>query len=429
MPDEEGPDHFAESARAYRAERERNRHRGSERTIFEKMRADDEAKASREHKAKSGGNGKYQPRFLPVIEPAWQLADEPVPTREFIDSRSLMPIRNVILLSGDGGMGKSLLALQLALACTTGTQWLGMDVAQGPVLYLSAEDDIAEMHIRLDAICRAEGLTIKDTHLLKLLPMAGEDMTLAVEGKDHQLAVTHLYQDLDYTVAEMAPLVVMLDNQADVYGANESNRAQVKHFVGMLRKLCLKHDTTVLLLGHPSVAGRSSGTGESGSTAWNNSVRARMYLHKPEGADADEEGNRRILEVMKANYSKAGVRLEIKWAHHRFVVDEVASPFQRITAADVDKVRQAFATGQWRVNEQADDWGGYAVADILDFDVGRGISAGNRNILQNRNRDHIKTFLATWLRNGAIHIVIGANVARRPTKFYSDRAPKKEDNP
>ena len=56
------------------------------------------------------------------------------------------------LLAGDGGGGKSLLALQLAAAIATGTWWVGLDVQKGRVLVLSAEDDKDEMHFRLENI-------------------------------------------------------------------------------------------------------------------------------------------------------------------------------------------------------------------------------------------------------------------------------------
>jgi len=52
----------------------------------------------------------------------------------------LIPESNVTDLSGDGGTGKSLLALQLAVGVATGTRWLGRNVAKGAVLYLSCED-------------------------------------------------------------------------------------------------------------------------------------------------------------------------------------------------------------------------------------------------------------------------------------------------
>jgi hypothetical protein len=45
-----------------------------------------------------------------------------------------------------------------------------------------------------------------------------------------------------------------------------------------LRGLALETSSTALLLAHPSLSGMASGSGTSGSTAWSNSVRSRLYL-------------------------------------------------------------------------------------------------------------------------------------------------------
>src|SRR5690606_31010764 len=72
---------------------------------------------------------------------------EPPPRRWLVPE--LMPRGNVTLLYGDGGLGKSTLALQLAVSTALGGHWLGRPVVQGEVLYLSAEDDAPELHRRL----------------------------------------------------------------------------------------------------------------------------------------------------------------------------------------------------------------------------------------------------------------------------------------
>ena len=57
------------------------------------------------------------------------------------------------------------------------------------------------------------------------------------------------------------------------------------------------------------MSGRNSGTGESGSTAWNNAVRSRLYLLRSEGAKPDE----RTLTTKKSNYGAAGGEIPLKW--------------------------------------------------------------------------------------------------------------------
>lgn len=392
----------AEWATEYRTERQRWRPKPAMEPVTAKM------------------NGHAQP--LPTVVAATRLGK--ATTREFLDPRSeLLPARNVILLGGDGGTGKSLLALQLALACTTGTDWLGLEVMQGPVVYFSAEDDQDEIDRRLDAICAAEDIHLDVAFELHILPLAGEDAALVTEShRAMRLQKTPLFRDLAATVEALTPMLLILDNLADVYSGNENNRSLVKAFVSMLRGLCLMYDCTVLMLGHPSLSGIQSGSGMSGSTAWSNSVRSRIYLKRPDGADlAADDDNARILEVMKANYGPVGQRLELKWKNGRFVRETPQNAWDRVTTADLERLQERFRAGFWRVNEQAAEWGGYAVAEILDMDVGRGIAAKERSKEQNRSRQNVRTYLAAWLRNGAVHVVNSFDAYRRPVQFFSDR--------
>nr|WP_281066391.1 AAA family ATPase [Xanthobacter flavus] len=69
---------------------------------------------------------------------AADLAGKPIPPRqEHVEG--MIPAGNVTLLYGDGGTGKSLLALQLAVATAAGSQWIGLPVARGSTLCRDAK--------------------------------------------------------------------------------------------------------------------------------------------------------------------------------------------------------------------------------------------------------------------------------------------------
>ena len=110
------------------------------------------------------------------------------------------------MLSGDGGTGKSLLAMQLSAAVATGTTWLGLAVNRGPVLYFSAEDDLDETHIRLKEICSAEGLDLSQMIGLELAVLAGKDAVLAVEAATGgKIGLTPLFERLRLRMAMSKP--------------------------------------------------------------------------------------------------------------------------------------------------------------------------------------------------------------------------------
>lgn len=403
------------SAIAYRQAKERQRQAGQSH-----QRPFEDDRPGFDDGQRNGWDDPNPPGVMEFVAGA-DYAGNTIPTRQFIDTARLLPQRQVILLNGDGGVGKSLLALQLAVAVASGTPWIGLTVATGPVIYLSAEDDRDELHMRLVEICTAEGVDLAGLHTLYTVPMAGKNAVLAQEQRNGGMRPTDLFDELEREVAARSPVLVTLDNLADTYSGNENNRSSAQQFIGMLRGLAMRHDTTVLLLGHPSLSGRASGTGESGSTAWNNSVRSRLYLQVPEGVDALDQPDLRLLEAKKGNYAPRGGRFSLKWVDGRFIREDAPSCWGRITPRDLELVQQAFAPpAKWRVDERATEWGGYKVAEIVDFDVGMGIAKSKRTAHQERDRDDVKTYLAGWLRAKSIHMIDGLGPDRKPAKFYSN---------
>jgi hypothetical protein len=78
---------------------------------------------------------------------------------------------------------------------------------------------------------------------------------------------------------------------------------------------------TVVATAHPSLGGISSGTGSSGSTAWDATFRARGYLRRPITEEGDEEPDpyRRELERVKANYATRNETLQLLWKEGVFI--------------------------------------------------------------------------------------------------------------
>ncbi len=255
---------------------------------------------------------------LPLVNPAdWH--GKPVPTREwFLDG--LVPRRQVTILNGDGGVGKSLLALQIAAASALGCETIGSQPMAGRVIYLGAEDEADEFHRRLAAITYEHQRVLSDLEDFRLIPMAGRDALLAVPDKTGVMQPTENMMRLVDRLIEFRPGFVVLDTSADLFGGDEIKRNHVRQFIGMLRKLAIDLDMAVLLLSHPSVAGIQTGTGSSGSTAWNNSVRSRLYLTTSTGDGADPDV--RILTTMKSNYGKKGGEIRMRWQEGAFVLDD-----------------------------------------------------------------------------------------------------------
>ena len=87
----------------------------------------------------------------------------------------MIPGRTVTLLAGDGGVGKSLIAKQLAVATSADADWFGTSPRVGPVVFFSAEDDLDELHRRIAAVADSYRVDLVDLVDLHFIPLAGRD--------------------------------------------------------------------------------------------------------------------------------------------------------------------------------------------------------------------------------------------------------------
>jgi RecA-family ATPase len=269
---------------------------------------------------------------LPVVCAA-SLADKDVPRRSWI-VQDMIPDRTVTLVSGDGGVGKTLLLAQLAVAVVTGGEWIGTCPVQGPVVFVSAEDDLDELHRRLAVIAHAKGLDLAALVDLHFVTLAGRDAVMgAPDGKSGIIKETPLWRELVAIVGRIRPRLVVLDTLADVFAGNEIARQEARQFIGLLRGMAITEETAVALLAHPSLSGMASGSGTSGSTAWSNSVRSRLYLETIKDDDGKEiDADLRVLRVKKSNYGPTGSEIRLRWSNGCFVRETPVGGFDKLAA-------------------------------------------------------------------------------------------------
>jgi RecA-family ATPase len=233
------------------------------------------------------------------------LAPKPIPQRDWIIDHWI-GAGHVTLLSGSGGIGKSVLALQLATSVARGIHFLAPVRRARSCLVWMAEDDHDEIWRRQAAICAKFELTFPElTGGLYVDAMGDAECALVQQTMGSSLTRTGSLTDLrDRIVATNAELVV-LDNIARFYGGNENDRHHVTTFMAALNWAAAPTGAAVLLLGHIS---RGMGSEFSGSSAWENAARARLWFtDKPpdkHGDDDEEPANDlRYLAKRKANYT------------------------------------------------------------------------------------------------------------------------------
>jgi RecA-family ATPase len=298
-------------------------------------------------------NGKFDdagPDKLPFIDiAAWDGA--PVPSREWaVPDR--FPLRQPALLSGEGAVGKTILLLQLCVAHVLGRDWVGALPTPGPALYLGAEDDDDELHRRLADIAAHHGARFADLSPdLHMLSFAGKDAILGTPNRNGIIEPTPLFKRLHEAAQKIRPKLIGLDTSADIFAGNENDRAQVRQFVALLRRLGIDANASVLVCSHPSLTGINSGSGLSGSTGWHNSVRARAYF-KAAVTEAGEEPdpNLRELQFMKNNYSPIADRVLLRWCNGVFVPAPAVGSIEKLAAER--KAEEVFLLLLQRFNRQ-----------------------------------------------------------------------------
>ena len=275
-------------------------------------------------------------------------ADKPVKAREWtVDG--WIPRGQVTLLYADGGVGKSQIILQLLTSICLGERWFGLGTAKGTALYLGAEDDLEELHRRYNDIIGAGFYSYEDFDDVVFTSLAGEDALLAnYDPRSKIIRPSALMKEVTAAIEQHQPSICVIDTLADVFPADENDRALARQFIGMLRKPAIEHQCALVVLAHPSLSGMSTGRGTSGSTGWNNSVRSRITMERDQ-----ENPDRRILSLAKSNYSKIGTEISISWENGVFKHDPHSSGLDAKAANS--KAQRVFLSLLESCNENGED--------------------------------------------------------------------------
>lgn len=251
-----------------------------------------------------------QPELLLKSVSVFDVLTNPAPPPAFVWD-DYLPRGVVALFGAHGGTGKSTIALMLAVAVVTGRPLFGVNTSEAPAVFVSLEDGAGIVRHRLAGICRAWGID----------PLSLADRLHIVDGTenpelfaaDNRSAgdVTPAYSELVQLVKNSRAGLVVVDNASDSFGGDEINRRQVRGFMRALGQVARLTDCAVCLLAHvdknTSRARKAEGgEGYSGSTAWHNSARSRLFMTR-------DESGLLTLEHQKSNLGKRREPVTLVW--------------------------------------------------------------------------------------------------------------------
>jgi RecA-family ATPase len=277
---------------------------------------------------------KQQPP-LPFIDMSrWD--SEPVPDQEWTVPYKI-PIQECAIFSGEGGAGKSMEGLHLCAAHTIGGScWHSMP-KQGPAIFIDAEDTEAVIHRRLAAVREHYRVTFADLIKggLHTISLVGRDPVLATVNRSGKIEPTALYRQLLEAAGDIKPIQTVIASSANVFAGNENDRSQAQQFIGLLVRIALVANGSIILISHPSLTGINSGSGMSGTTGWHNAVRARFVMKsaKPEEGEQPDTSLREI-EFKKNQHGAKSESVIVRFENGMFLPVPGRGSFDQI-ARDV----------------------------------------------------------------------------------------------
>jgi RecA-family ATPase len=300
-----------------------------------------------ELEARDVGDDTEKPPPLPFINMSnWD--NESVPEQEWaVPDR--IPLGQTTLFTGEGGYGKSTVQLHLCAAHALGLSWLNTLPEPGPSVFFEAEDGERTIHRRLAAIAthyrvRFEDMIRGGLHIVSLF---GRDAVLATPTRNGKVEPTRLYGQLLQVAGDIKPKMIGIASSANIFAGSENDRTQTQQFVGLLNRLAMTANGSVVLISHPSLTGINTDTGLSGSTQWHNAVRARFYL-KAIKVEAGEQPDNDLRELVfkKNQFGPMSANIVLRYRNGLFLPEKGASGLDKLA-------REAKADETFRRSPQA----------------------------------------------------------------------------
>ena len=280
----------------------------------------------------------------------------------------LLPESEVTLLTGQGGIGKSFLLLQLGSLLAAGYTDANFPRSEltgrthyhyfiqpklapdwdephwgepQPVIYASYEDDMSEIRRRMNTLYnRFDWFTKKQSVIFDNfhpVSMRAAGCVWGPEiGKHFQTRSqpTSAADQLKSFCKDKKAKLLMIDPLSAAFYGDENNKAEVYAFVHSWAEWGEENGTAVLISGHLPKSRESRRSGYSGTAAWEGAVRSlftldRFDMNENEDGEREKDGNKNLprkwylaIKGIKGNYAPTDkveipvIRGEYGWIEH-----------------------------------------------------------------------------------------------------------------
>jgi len=189
----------------------------------------------------------------------------------------LIPPQTSGLFVGEGGVGKTWLSLELALAIATGTPWLGkFPTRQGTVLIVDEENAELMLRIRMTKLLKGRGLKTDDLPLYFLI---GEGINLS--PKRGSGSPSESFKQLLATVDVLKPILTLFDSLTRVHTSNENAANEMAEVFRQMRTIINTTGTSITSNHHTrKMSATKSGDRIRGSSDLRNFADYTMLMDK-----------------------------------------------------------------------------------------------------------------------------------------------------
>lgn len=174
-----------------------------------------------------------------------------IPPQKFVLGQ-ILARGKVTAVVGQGGAGKSIFSMGVAVSVATGRDFLGMPVhEQGRVLMINGEDDTNMMSNRLGAWVIGCGVDRKPlVKQLGMLAFEGTSFKLVARAEDNSLRKTKAFRWLEHFIKTAGITTLIVDPWVEATDADENNNSEVAKVAGLIRQLAFTTNCAALIVHH-----------------------------------------------------------------------------------------------------------------------------------------------------------------------------------
>ena len=179
----------------------------------------------------------------------------------------IMPVGGLVGLYGPPGVGKSFMAIDMALSVASGRPWQEHETQTGLVLYVAAEGSMG-LTKRVAAWLAAHA--ISPSRVVAAWLTVG--IPVSANSDEMGILMDRIAGEL-----ETVPLLIVIDTLARCFDGDENQQEDMGRFIGGVDRLRREYNSTVMVVHHT----RLDGERERGNTAFRGAADTMIALDRP----------------------------------------------------------------------------------------------------------------------------------------------------